>query len=228
MIKAIIFDLDGTLCDTLDDIRTGVNAVLERLGYKTRTKDEIHKFINNGARELIRRSLPKDVQSVDFIVDSALSDYDMEYAKCYCDTTHAFEGVDELLWELKRLGYRLGVLSNKQDAFVRDIISKVFGDDLFTFVMGQAGFPPKPDPSSAQYVAKALGAYPEQCLYIGDSDVDVETSYRAKMAFIGVKWGYRDEEVLRMAGASTVAKDPFELLQSIIELNAEIEESEEA
>ena len=82
-IKAILFDLDGTLCDTLDDIRTGVNNTLERLGYKTRSRDEIHKFINNGARELVRRSLPKDVQGIDFIVDSALSDYNMEYAKCY-------------------------------------------------------------------------------------------------------------------------------------------------
>ncbi|MBQ8393737.1 MAG: HAD family hydrolase [Clostridia bacterium] len=221
MIKAIIFDLDGTLCDTLDDIRTGVNSVLERLGYKTRTKDEIHKFINNGARELIRRSLPKDVQGVDFILESALSDYNMEYAKCYCNETHAYEGIEELLIELKSMGYKLGVLSNKQDPFVKDIINRMFGDDTFTFVMGQSGFPPKPDPSSALYVAKSMGVKAENCIYVGDSDVDVETSYRAGMAFIGVKWGYRDEEVLRMAGASTLASTPFELLQGIIDLSAE-------
>lgn len=221
MIKGIIFDLDGTLCDTLDDIRTGVNNTLERLGYSTRTRGEIHKFINNGARELIRRSLPKDVQGVDFIVDSALTDYNMEYAKCYCDTTYPFDGIEELLIDLKNMGYKLSVLSNKQDEFVKEIISRLFGDDLFTVVMGQSSFPPKPDPSSALYIAKMMGARPEQCIYVGDSDVDVETSYRAAMSFVGVGWGYREPEILKKAGASVIASDTNELLNAIIQLSAE-------
>ena len=224
MIKGIIFDLDGTLCDTLDEIRTGVNNTLERLGYKTRTRDEIHKFINNGARELIRRSLPKDVQGVDFIVDSALSDYNMEYAKCYCDTTYPFDGIEELLIDLKNMGFKLAVLSNKQDEFVKEIISRLFGDDLFTVVMGQSAFPPKPDPSSTLYVAKMMGARPEQCIYVGDSDVDVETSYRAGISFVGVGWGYRDAEILKKAGAPTVAASVNELSGAIIQLSSEYEE----
>ena len=221
MIKGIIFDLDGTLCDTLDDIRTGVNNTLERLGYSTRTRGEIHKFINNGARELIRRSLPKDVQGVDFIVDSALTDYNMEYAKCFCDTTYPFDGIEELLIDLKNMGYKLSVLSNKQDEFVKEIISRLFGDDLFTVVMGQSSFPPKPDPSSTLYIAKMMGARPEQCIYVGDSDVDVETSYRAAMSFVGVGWGYREPEILKKAGASVIASDTNELLNAIIQLSAE-------
>ncbi len=223
MIKGIIFDLDGTLCDTLNDIRTGVNNTLERLGYKTRSRNEIHKFINNGARELIRRALPKDVQGIDFIVDSALSDYNMEYAKCYCDTTYPFDGIEELLMDLKSKGFKLSVLSNKQDAFVKDIISRLFGDDLFTVVMGQSSFPPKPDPSSTLYVAKMMGARPEQCVFVGDSDVDVETSYRAGMSFVGVGWGYRDEDTLKKAGAPYVAPTVNALLSAIVSLSIESE-----
>ena len=216
MIKGIIFDLDGTLCDTLDDIRTGVNNTLERLGYKTRTRDEIHKFINNGARELIRRSLPKDVQGVDFIVDSALSDYNMEYAKCYCDTTYPFDGIEELLIDLKNMGFKLAVLSNKQDEFVKEIISRLFGDDLFTVVMGQSAFPPKPDPSSTLYVAKMMGARPEQCIYVGDSDVDILTGINAGMVPVGVTWGYRSREVLTEAGARLLADDAEQMLDIIL------------
>lgn len=221
MVKGIIFDLDGTLCDTLDDIRAGVNAVLERLGYKTRTKYEIYKFINHGARELIRRSLPKDVQSVDFIVDSALEDYNNEYAKCCCNTTYAFEGVEEMLIELKSLGFKIGILSNKQDKFVSEIIDKLFDEDMFTFVMGQSKFPPKPDPASALYVAKAMGVRPERCVYIGDSDVDVDTAANAGMKFIGVKWGYRDEVILRRAGAVNIASSPNDIVECVLKYDTE-------
>ena len=96
MLKTIIFDLDGTLCDTIDDLRTAINGMLVKLGYKTRTRQEVVKSINNGARELVRRSLPKEVQKVEFIVDSALEVYAAEYAKCYCQKTKAFEGIKAL------------------------------------------------------------------------------------------------------------------------------------
>ena len=221
MIKGIIFDLDGTLCDTLEDIRTGVNAVLKRLGYGERSLKEIHSFINNGSRQLIKRSLPDDVQSVDFIVDSALSDYDVEYSKCYCDKTHIFNGIAEILDELKTLGFKIAILSNKQDAFVRGIADKLFEARIFDCVMGQSEFPTKPNPASALYVAKMIGAKPEACIYVGDSDVDVATAKNAGMKFIGVKWGYRDEETLKQAGAEIIAANPQELMQEILRLNSE-------
>lgn len=221
MIKAIIFDLDGTLCDTLEDISTGVNAVLERLGYKPRSLDEIHKFINNGSRQLIKRSLPKDVQSVEFIVDSALSDYDVEYSKCYCERTYVFDGIKEILEELNTLGFKSAVLSNKQDAFVKGMTEKLFEKNTFAFVMGQTDLPTKPNPASALFVAKILGAKPESCIYVGDSDVDVETAKNAGMRFIGVKWGYRDEDILKKAGADILVSDPQELMQQILKINSE-------
>ena len=221
MIKAIIFDLDGTLCDTLEDIRTGVNEALKRLGYNERTLEEIHSFINNGSRQLIKRSLPADVQSVDFIVDSALADYDNEYSKCYCDKTYVFDGITEILAELKILGFKTAILSNKQDAFVKGIANKLFAERTFDFVMGQSDFPTKPNPASALYVAKMIGAKPESCIYVGDSDVDVATAKNAGMKFIGVKWGYRDEETLKKAGAEIIVSTPQELMQEILEANSE-------
>jgi len=221
MVKAIIFDLDGTLCDTLDDIRDGVNAVLIRLGYKERTRDEIHKFINHGARNLIKRSLPKDVQSVDFIVDSALSDYNQEYENYYCNKTSVYAGIEEMLIELKSLGFKLAVLSNKQDKYVKGIIDKLFDEDLFTCVMGQSDLPPKPNPAAVNYIAKSMGLKPDRCVLVGDSDVDVDTAINSGMKFIGVKWGYRDEEVLRHAGATAIASTPTEIINIIAEYIAE-------
>ena len=221
MIKGIIFDLDGTLCDTLEDIRTGVNSALRRLGYGERTLSEIHSFINNGSRQLIKRSLPEDVQSVDFIVDSALSDYDVEYAKCYCDKTYVFDGITEILDELKTLGFKTAILSNKQDVFVKGIAEKLFEEETFDFVMGQSEFPTKPNPASAHYVAKMIGAKPESCIYVGDSDVDVATAKNAGMKFRGVKWGYRDVETLKKAGAKIIVSTPQELMQEILKSNSE-------
>ena len=124
---AVILDLDGTLAYTMDDLTTAINGMLTRLGYKSRTKSELLKFINNGAREFVRRSLPKAVQDKELIVDSAVQVYEEEYSKCYIEKTHAYEGMVESLVELKQeTKVALAVLSNKQDKFVKDIISKLF------------------------------------------------------------------------------------------------------
>ena len=123
---AVVLDLDGTLAYTMDDITTAVNNMLTRLGYKTRTKAEVLKFINNGARELVRRSLPKSVQDMELIVDTALDTYEEEYAKCYLEKTYAYEGIAEALLELKKEAkVSFAVLSNKQDKFAKDIINKI-------------------------------------------------------------------------------------------------------
>lgn len=219
MVKAIIFDLDGTLCDTIDDIRTAVNAMLQKLGYKTRTRAEILKCINNGAKELIRRSLPKDVQKVDFIVDSALEVYAMEYAKCYCKKTKPFDGIKALVSELKSRGYKLAVLSNKQDDFVKTIVTEIFGRGIFNVVMGYKDMPPKPNPASAVAIAKKLGVKVDSCVVIGDSDVDVQTAINAQMQVIGVSWGYREVELLRETGALNIAESPFDIIKIIDNFN---------
>ena len=214
MVKAIIFDLDGTLCDTLDDIRDGVNAVLERLGYKTRTRQEIHKYINHGARNLIKRSLPKEVQNIDFIVESALSDYNLEYDNYYCNHTHPYEGIEEMLIELKSMGFKLGILSNKQDAYVKELAKQLIPDGICLAAYGsQNGIPAKPDPTIALALAKKLGVSPCECALIGDSQVDIKTANAAGFKVISVSWGYVSREKLRENGASVIIDCPQELLE---------------
>lgn len=217
---AVILDLDGTLAYTMDDITTAVNNMLTRLGYKTRTKAEVLKFINNGARQLVRLALPKSVQEMELIVDTALATYEEEYAKCYLEKTHAYEGIVEALVELKKeTNVSLAVLSNKQDKFVKDIIAKLFPEKLFKVVMGQAGMPTKPDPTSTLHILKKLGVKPTRAFLVGDSDIDVQTAINAGITPIGVEWGYRDSLLLRKTGAEYIAESPeqiYEILSPLV------------
>ncbi|MBQ3040738.1 MAG: HAD family hydrolase [Clostridia bacterium] len=215
----VILDLDGTLAYTLDDITTAVNNMLNKLGYKTRTKAEVLKFINNGAKELVRRALPKAVQDVEFIVDSALDVYGQEYAKCYLEKTHLYDGIYKELKELRDAGIKLAVLSNKQDEFVKNVIYTLFDKKFFNFVQGNSSeLPAKPDPTSSLYICKQMGVKPQNCIFVGDSDVDVRTAQNAEMISIGVLWGYREESVLKEAGVDFTTENPTDLKEIILEL----------
>lgn len=214
MAYGIIFDLDGTLADTMDDLKTAVNSTLTKLGYETRTKFELLNFINNGSRELVRRSLPTAVQGEDFIIESALNIYIQEYAKCFCEKTRAYGGMYEVLQSLKQEKFKLGVLSNKPDKFTKVIVEKLFGVDTFDFVMGQRdNMPRKPDPTGALYVAKELGVKANKCIFVGDSDIDMRTAENADMRSIGVAWGYRKVELLIDTGSSYIAENPAQIVE---------------
>lgn len=223
MIKAVIFDLDGTLADTMPDLQTAMNNMLVRLGYKPRTRGDLIKAINNGAREFVRRSLPKDVQGVDFILQSAIDVYEDEYSKCYIEKTAPYADIEALLMDLKSMGIKISVLSNKQDSFVKDIVGKLFDKKLFYIIQGQAKMPTKPNPTSALAIAKSMGVKPSRCLFIGDSDVDMETAKNAGMRSVGVSWGYRSQEVLEEAGATFIAKSPKDICEIITSLKGEDE-----
>ncbi len=214
---AAILDLDGTLAYTIDDIHTAVNGMLERLGYEQRTKEEVLSFINNGARQLVRRSLPDDIQESEMIIDTALLVYEEEYAKCYAEKTSAYDGIEEALSELKKeTKIKLAVLSNKQDKFVKDIIKKLFPEGMFELVQGQAKLPPKPDPAALIAVSKKLGVKVQNCFMVGDSDVDIQTAKNAMMTSIGVEWGYRNVDVLKEAGANYIAESPGQLYDILL------------
>ncbi len=214
----VVFDLDGTLADTMDDLHTAISGMLTRLGYKTRTKAELLTFINNGAREFVRRSLPEDVQESELIIDTAVSVYDEEYAKCFAEKTHLYEGIYEALTELKEeTGCKFAVLSNKQDKFVKHIIAKLFPEKFFAIVQGQIqGVPTKPDPTSLLTICHLLRAKPENCTLVGDSDVDMKTAKNADVKGIGVSWGYRDPSILKEAGASVIAESPEQLYDYLL------------
>ena len=186
--------------------------MLERLGYTVRTKKEVLSFINNGARQLVRRSLPEDVQDSEMIVDTAVSLYEQEYAKCYAEKTYAYDGILDSIKKLKdETKVKLAVLSNKQDKFVKVIIEKLFPKDLFELVEGQGKLPPKPDPTALLTIAKKLRVKPQNCFMVGDSDVDIQTAKNAGFTSIGVEWGYRDTDVLKQAGANYLASTPEQL-----------------
>lgn len=211
MIRLVIFDLDGTLCDTMDDLMQGMNGMLRELGFPTRTKEELLTFINNGAYRFVQLSLPEAIREDELIMQTALETYNRHYATCYADKTYPYEGMIEALQALKEHGVRLAVLSNKQDRFVKEIIAKLYPEDLFDEVHGQLEYPAKPDPTAALAIAKSLKVPVEECMFCGDSDVDILTAKNAEMVPLGVSWGYRPAEVLRQVGAELIARTPADI-----------------
>ena len=219
MVKAVIFDLDGTLADTLDDLGCAMNGMLRHYGWPERSREELVQFINRGARIFVARSMPegsyKDIS--DDIVTEALGIYSDCYSKCFNDKTHPFDGIPEALAALSSAGIGLGILSNKQDKFVKLIAGKIL-PNTFGVVRGQGEYPEKPSPEAALATAAELGALPEECVFVGDSDIDMKTAVNAGMFPLGVSWGYRSPDVLREAGACFVAENPGKLAEYIIEM----------
>ncbi len=213
MFKAVIFDLDGTLCYTIDDLRTAMNAMLEEMKYPTRTKEQIYEAINFGSREFVRRSMPEELRADEDEVTRCHKCYAAHYDVHYLDSTYPYDGIPEVLEKLRAKGLKLAVLSNKGDSHTKKMVSKLFGDELFDVVLGGSErFPHKPDPQSALWIASELGVEPREVLYVGDSNIDMETARNAGFFACGVTWGYRGELVLTSSGASVLVRDPKELL----------------
>lgn len=213
MIKAVIFDLDGTLADTMLDLQTAMNMMLRRRGWPERSREELLTFINMGARAFVARSMPDGSweDMGDDEVTRSLAIYNDCYASCYADKTAPYPGIAEALRELTERGVALAVLSNKQDKFVKVIIEKLF-PGVFAEAWGQSEYPTKPDPTAALEIARRLGVTAEECAFVGDSDIDMKTAKNAGIRGIGVSWGYRSADVLRAAGADAVANNAEELL----------------
>ena len=212
MIKAAIFDLDGTLCYTIDDLRTAMNAMLAQYGYPQRSVAGILEAINFGAREFVRRSLPEEARANEALVEECFRCYTGHYDLHYLDTTHTYPGIDELIAGLGARGIKLAVLSNKGDSHTKALIARLFPQGSFDVVLGGTDrFPTKPDPSSALWIAGELGAAPDEVLYVGDSDVDMRTACNAGFLPCGVSWGYRPPETLIAAGAEYVVGKPADI-----------------
>ena len=212
MLKAIIFDLDGTLCDTIGDLRIAMNAMLRSYGWPERTREELLRFINRGARWFVAQSMPEGSWSdiEDDAVSEALARYNDCYAECCGTDCKPYDGIAEALAELGKR-YKLGVLSNKQHPFVRRIIDGTF-PGVFSSAHGDApGFARKPDPRALDRLTSELCVAPEECAFIGDSDIDMLTARNAGMLPIGVLWGYRDRATLEAAGAKVLVERPAEL-----------------
>lgn len=215
MIKAIIFDLDGTVADTISAIREGVNLTMEQLGYPTHTDADVRRFINHGARELIRQALPADVSADPARVEKALDVYQGMYERTYKNTNLCYDGMVEAMTELAGK-YSLAILSNKQDRMVKGLAAQLLPAGVVKVAQGQIeGVPTKPDPTAVWQVCRTLGVEPSECAFVGDSDVDMHTAINAGCLPVGVEWGYRGADVLIEAGAKVLAKAPRELVEVI-------------
>ena len=212
MIKAIIFDMDGTVADTISAIREGVNLTMEQFGYPTHTDADIRRFINHGARELIRQALPEAVSTDPARVDEVLQVYHGMYDKTYTHTNLCYEGMVDAMTELAKT-HKLAILSNKQDRMVKGLAAQLLPAGVISIAQGQLeGVPVKPDPTVVWQICRALGVAPAECAFVGDSDVDMHTAINAGCLPVGVSWGYRSEDVLRKAGAQIIVHTPAELV----------------
>ena len=213
--QAVIFDFDGTLADTIPAITRGINLTMQKYGFPLHTEAEVITFINNGPRMLIRRSLPKELQADEELLDRVLADYNVFYKNHCLNSDPPYEGIPEAVASLRSQGYRIGVLSNKQDHLLGPLCNSVIPGGYDATVGSLPDKPAKPDPYLSNKIANLLGVEPQACIMIGDSDVDIETAKNAGMTHIGVSWGYRDEAVLRAHGAERVVHTAEELLREI-------------
>ena len=220
MLRAVIFDFDGTVADTIPAIAEGVNMTMQQYGLPIHTEAEVRTFINNGPRMLIRRALPLDLQNDEDLLDRVLADYDRFYNTVCAHTDHPYDGIPEVIDILRTQGFRIGVLSNKQDHLVKKLCEGVLPSRYDAALGSLPEKPTKPDPYLSRRIAAELGVKPEECIMIGDSDVDVATAKAAGMIHIGVSWGYRDEAFLRAHGAIRIAHTPKELLTEIERIHA--------
>ena len=213
-MKACIFDLDGTLTDTLTAIAHFGNAALSANGFDTYDTDRYRSFVGDGRRKLIERMLDAQGKLNEENYAAVCAAYDAAYEADPLYKTTAYKGINELLTALKASGMHLAVCSNKPDNVVHGVIERVFAPDTFDCVRGAIdGGAVKPDPSSALEIAEKLGARPDECLFIGDTNVDIFTAKNAGMTSVGVLWGFRDREELEEANADYIIAAPEELLQ---------------
>lgn len=210
---AVLFDLDGTLLDTLDDLAGATNATLAHFGFPARTRDEVRAFVGNGVGVLVERALPAGCDAAQR--DEALAWFRAYYAAHAQEKTRPYDGVDALLRALHRRGTPFAIVSNKPEGAVRALNGHYFGG-LAAFCAGDLpGRRRKPAPDSVFAALNALGVAAERAVYVGDSEVDVATAKNAGMALIAVDWGFRSREQLLRAGAAHIVSTADALLAAL-------------
>jgi phosphoglycolate phosphatase len=217
-ILAVIFDLDGTLLDTIEDITEASNRVYGPHGLGRFSDDEMKTLVGDGAEELIRRVFAWRGRPApsDAVVADILNEYRREYQACWHVHSRPYPGIPELLAELARRGVRTAVLSNKAQVFTAAMAEKLLAPHRFDIVRGaRPGVPLKPDPAPALAVAAELGLPPAACAFVGDTNVDMATARAAGMLAAGALWGFRTAEELRANGADVLLDAPADLLRAL-------------
>ncbi len=210
-IKTVIFDLDGTLLDTLEDLKDSVNAALLAYGYPERSLEEVRRFVGNGVARLMELAVPEQLSKEK--TKEILDFFKIHYAENCNDRTKPYEGVLKLLSHLKNEGYRLAIVSNKFDAAVKELNQLYFSNLIEVAVGEREGVRRKPYPDTVNIALKELGCSAEEALYIGDSEVDVETAKHSGLRLLAVDWGFRTREELIRSGAQIIVEKPEDIVE---------------
>lgn len=213
--KAVIFDLDGTLINSLEDIAYCMNEALKANGYETHSIESYPYFIGTGVINLVKNALPPEKSDDERAVNAVRESYRTLYEKNYLEKTKPYDGITELIKSLKEKGLKVAVLSNKPHNFTVELAEHFF--DEFDFVLGQQdSIPKKPNPEGANLIVNELKLNKEDCIYLGDSGVDMQTAKAAGITAVGVLWGFREKEELLENGADYLIGKPQELLNLIL------------
>lgn len=209
-LQAFIFDLDGTLLDTLGDLAASVNYALKACDMPQHSIDDVRRFVGNGVRLLMERAVPDGAANPQF--EEAFSTFRQHYMQHSLDTTQPYEGIPEVLHALKQRGCRLAVVSNKMMAATQELVSHFFPDVEVAIGENEAaGIRKKPAPDTVYEALRQLGVTKDDAVYVGDSDVDIETARNSGLPCISVLWGFREKEFLLAHGATTLIEKPEEI-----------------
>lgn len=212
--STVIFDLDGTILNSLDDLHSSVNFALDKNSFPLRTKEEVRSFVGNGVRKLMERAVPSGTDAD--MIQKAINDFITHYRDNCTNETAPYDGVCDLLTELKDLGIKTAVVSNKADFAVGYLCDRYF-PNLLDISMGEKeGIKTKPDPAAVLEVMKKLGASSDSTVYVGDSEVDIETAANASIPCISVDWGFKTKEFLKLHNAQTIVSTVEELKKTIL------------
>lgn len=213
----VIFDLDGTLLNTLEDLARAANHTCELFGWPTFTTDQYRFKVGNGMPKLVERFTPAEFAGDGRVFEKAYRAFTSYYDAHKEDTTAPYPGIIEALEDLRGAGATLAVLSNKNDDAVKPLVERYFGDGPFAVVQGHTErYLPKPDPAITRAVLERLGADPARTLFVGDSDVDVATGHNAGLRVAGAAWGFRGPDELKGAGADYIADEPRSLARLVL------------
>lgn len=213
--KAVVFDLDGTLADTIETIAEAVNMSLEFFGYPQKTTEEVRAAVGNGARMIICRTVPKELSGDEEIIDRTLKKFKEMYALTYFRADKMYDGMREAIVALHSAGKKIAVFSNKPDAYTKGLSNIYFSDKTISVALGQTDLPVKPDTAGLMLIMNELGVTADECVFVGDSGVDLETAKNADMDCICVSWGFVGREGLEAKGAKNIIDRPEELVELI-------------
>ena len=212
-----IFDLDGTLLDTVGDIGNAANRVLIEAGHSPHPLSAYRRFVGSGVAVLFERALPKESVTPN-VIDHCISNFEREYEACWNRETVPYDGMGDLLDRFSSLGLRLSVLSNKPDSFAKKCVREYFSDYRFEPTLGQRpDVPRKPDPAAVREIMEYHQVVAEQVFFVGDSEIDIQTAQNAGVFSIGVSWGYRPASALVDQGVDLLAEEPGDLLSFVEE-----------